>query len=176
MYYSFRQFYQELMSSEAAKERVTPVPSKSKLLTYFRFGSVQCVSCGLRGIRCLQRTAFLVSFKTTTFVMMVRLNEELFICCIRTRLGDTCCNWSLHFKKEGVSKWWGVPGSSNLPHFCGKSLSLSPVRLAISLWLGQRRSAEWVSNFSHCYHRTRGFLCRHYDAQLKNRFPYLEVR
>ena len=60
--------------------------------------------------------------------------------------------------------------------FCGKSLSLSPVRLAISLRLGQRRSTERVSNFSHRYHRTRGFLCRHYDARLKNRFPYLEVR
>ena len=29
-----------------------------------------------------------------------------------------------------------------------------------------------VSNFSHRYHRTRRFLCRHYDARLKNRFPY----
>ena len=40
-------FYQELMSGEAAKERVTPVPSKSGLLTYFRFGEAQCASCGL---------------------------------------------------------------------------------------------------------------------------------
>ena len=40
-------FKQELMSGEAAKERVTPVPSKSELLTYFRFGSAQCASCGL---------------------------------------------------------------------------------------------------------------------------------
>ena len=38
---------QELMSGEAAKERVTPVPSKSGLLTYFRFGEAQCASCGL---------------------------------------------------------------------------------------------------------------------------------
>ena len=30
--------YQELMNGEAAKERVNPVPSKSWLLTYFRFG------------------------------------------------------------------------------------------------------------------------------------------
>ena len=30
--------YQELMSGEAAKERVTAVLSKSKLLAYFRFG------------------------------------------------------------------------------------------------------------------------------------------
>jgi len=49
--------------------------------------------------------AFLVGFKTTTFVMMARFNWELFICCIRTRLGDTCCNWSLRFAKEGTSKW-----------------------------------------------------------------------
>ena len=67
-----------------------------------------------------------------------------------------------------------VPRPSRL--LCGKSLSLSPVRLAISLRLGQRRSTERVSNFSHRYHRTRGFICRHYDARLKNRFPYLEVR
>jgi len=97
-------------------------------------------------------------------------------CCICTRLGNTCCNQSLRFEKEGVSKQWGVPGSSNLPRFCGKSLSLLPVRLAISLRLGQRCSAKWVSNFSHRYHRTRGFLCRHYDARLKDRYPYLEVR
>ncbi len=30
--------WQELMGGEAAKERVTAVPSKSKLPTYFRFG------------------------------------------------------------------------------------------------------------------------------------------
>ena len=35
------------MSSKAAKERVTPVSFKSGLLTYFRFGEAQCVSCGL---------------------------------------------------------------------------------------------------------------------------------
>ena len=35
------------MSGEAAKECVTPVPSKSRLLAYFRFGKAQCVSCGL---------------------------------------------------------------------------------------------------------------------------------
>ena len=35
------------MSGKAAKERVTPVPSISGLLTYFRFGKVQCTSCGL---------------------------------------------------------------------------------------------------------------------------------
>jgi len=35
------------MSGEAAKELVTLVPSKYKLLTYFCFGSAQCVSCGL---------------------------------------------------------------------------------------------------------------------------------
>ena len=35
------------MSGEAAKERVTPVPFKSGLLTYFRFGEAQCASCGL---------------------------------------------------------------------------------------------------------------------------------
>ena len=39
--------HQELMSGEAAKERVTPVPSKSGLLTYIRFGEAQCASCGL---------------------------------------------------------------------------------------------------------------------------------
>jgi len=39
--------HQELMSGEAAKERVTPVPSKSWLLTYFRFGEAQCTSCSL---------------------------------------------------------------------------------------------------------------------------------
>ena len=40
------------------------------------------------------------------------------------------------------------------------------------------KALRWVSvKFSHCYHRTRGFICHHYDAQLKNRFPlYLEVR
>jgi len=38
---------QELMSGEAAKERVTPVPSKYKFLMYFCFGSAQCVSCCL---------------------------------------------------------------------------------------------------------------------------------
>ena len=36
--------YQELMSGEAAKEHVTPVPSW--LLTYFRFQVWQCASCG----------------------------------------------------------------------------------------------------------------------------------
>ena len=41
---------QELMSGEAAKERVTPVPFKSGLLTYFRFGEAQCASCGLSPI------------------------------------------------------------------------------------------------------------------------------
>ena len=41
------QWCQELMSGEAAKERVTTVPSKSGLLTYFRFGEAQCASCGL---------------------------------------------------------------------------------------------------------------------------------
>ena len=35
------------MSGEATKESVTTVPSKSGLLTYFRFGEAQCVSCGL---------------------------------------------------------------------------------------------------------------------------------
>ena len=35
------------MSGEAAKERVTPIPSKSGLLTYIRFGEAQCASCGL---------------------------------------------------------------------------------------------------------------------------------
>ena len=35
------------MSDEAAKERVTPVPSKSRLSTYFCFGKAQCTSCGL---------------------------------------------------------------------------------------------------------------------------------
>jgi len=35
------------MSGEAVKERVTPVPSKSGLLTYFCFGEAQCASCGL---------------------------------------------------------------------------------------------------------------------------------
>ena len=34
------------MNGEAAKERVTPVPSKSGLLTNFRFGKAQCASCG----------------------------------------------------------------------------------------------------------------------------------
>jgi len=43
---SIHQYSQELMSGEAAKECVTPVPSKSKLLMDFRFGSVQCASCG----------------------------------------------------------------------------------------------------------------------------------
>ena len=33
--------YQELMSGEAAKERVTPVPFKSGLLTYFRLAPVK---------------------------------------------------------------------------------------------------------------------------------------
>jgi len=99
---------QELMSGEATKERVTPVPSRSKLLTYFRFESAQCASCSLRckgsdAFKGLLR-AFLVGFKTTTFVLMARLNGELFICCIRTCLGDTCCNWSLRFEIEGVSK------------------------------------------------------------------------
>ncbi len=32
-------YKQELMSGEAAKERVTAVPSKSRLPTYFRFGA-----------------------------------------------------------------------------------------------------------------------------------------
>ena len=82
------------MSGEAAKERVTPVPSKSQLLTYFRFGSAQCTSCGLAPT------------------------------------------------KKASPNGVGPPGSSNLPWFYGKSLSLSPVRLAISLWLGQSRSAE----------------------------------
>ena len=136
------------MSGEATKEHVTPVPSKLKLLSYFRFGSAQCVSCGLRckGSDTFKGLliAFLVGFKSTTFVLMARLNGELFICCICTCLGDTCCKQSLCFEKEGVSKQWGVLGSSNLPRFCGKSLSLSPVHLAISLRLGQRRSAEWV--------------------------------
>ena len=35
------------MSGEAAKERVTPVPFKSGLPTYFRFGEAQCASCGV---------------------------------------------------------------------------------------------------------------------------------
>ena len=35
------------MSCETAKERVTTVPSKSGLPTYFRFGETQCASCGL---------------------------------------------------------------------------------------------------------------------------------
>ena len=39
--------YQELMSAEGAKERVTLVPSKSKLPTYFRFGEALAASCGL---------------------------------------------------------------------------------------------------------------------------------
>ena len=38
------QLKQELMSREAARERVTLVPSKS---TYFHFGEVQCASCDL---------------------------------------------------------------------------------------------------------------------------------
>ena len=65
--------------------------------------------CGLRckGSDAFKRLlrAFLVGLKTTTFVLMARLNRELFICCIRTCLGDTCCNWSLRFEKEGISKW-----------------------------------------------------------------------
>ena len=44
---SFIMYFQELISGKAAKERVTPVPSKSGLLTYFRFGEAQCASCGL---------------------------------------------------------------------------------------------------------------------------------
>jgi len=48
---------QELISGEAAKERVTPVPSKSKLLMYFRFGSMQCASCGLQSEPPLQKKA-----------------------------------------------------------------------------------------------------------------------
>ena len=39
--------HQELMSGEATKERVTPVPSKSRLLPYFCFGEAQCTSYGL---------------------------------------------------------------------------------------------------------------------------------
>ena len=35
------------MSAEGAKERVTLVPSKSKLPTYFRFGEALGASCGL---------------------------------------------------------------------------------------------------------------------------------
>ena len=35
------------MSAEGAKERVTLVPSKSKLPTYFRFGEALTASCGL---------------------------------------------------------------------------------------------------------------------------------
>ena len=35
------------MSGEAAKVHVTPVPSKSGLLTYFHFGKAQCASCSL---------------------------------------------------------------------------------------------------------------------------------
>ena len=35
------------MSGKAVKEHVTPVPSKSGLLMYFRFGEAQCASCGL---------------------------------------------------------------------------------------------------------------------------------
>ena len=45
------------MSGEAAKERVTPVPSKSGLLTYFRFGKAQCASCGLSPTRGYGRIA-----------------------------------------------------------------------------------------------------------------------
>ena len=40
-------FHQDLMSGEAMKERVTPVPFKSGLLTYFRYGEAQRVSCSL---------------------------------------------------------------------------------------------------------------------------------
>ena len=40
-------YHQELMSAEGAKERVTLVPSKSKLPTYFRFGEALAASCGL---------------------------------------------------------------------------------------------------------------------------------
>ena len=35
------------MSAEGAKERVTLVPSKTKLPTYFRFGEALAASCGL---------------------------------------------------------------------------------------------------------------------------------
>ena len=35
------------MSAEGAKERVTLVPSKSKLPTYFRFSEALAASCGL---------------------------------------------------------------------------------------------------------------------------------
>ena len=35
------------MSVEGTKERVTLVPSKSKLPTYFRFGEALAASCGL---------------------------------------------------------------------------------------------------------------------------------
>ena len=38
---------QELMGSEATKERVTAVLSKSKLLAYFRFTVHPLTSCGL---------------------------------------------------------------------------------------------------------------------------------
>ena len=110
---------QELMSSEAAKERVTPVPSKCKLLTYFCFGSAQCTSCGL-STTFGHATTWEKDGKFTSNdaglcrrprrgPMMARLNGELFICCIRTRLGDTCCirtrlgdtccNQSLRFEK-----------------------------------------------------------------------------
>ena len=70
-------------------------------------------------------------------------HTELFICCIRNCLGDTCCNRSLHFTNEGALEWWGVPASLNFMRSWGRSLSQSPVRLAIPLRFGQR--AFWES-------------------------------
>ena len=65
-------------------------------------------------------------------------HTELFICCICNCLGDTCYNHSLRFTNEGALEWWRIPASLNHMHSWGRSLSQSPVRLAIPLWFGQR--------------------------------------
>ena len=44
------------MSGEATKEHVTPVPSKSKLLTFWKC-TMHVMRSEMQGIRCLQRTA-----------------------------------------------------------------------------------------------------------------------
>ena len=78
------------------------------LISYLHGFLTLCLPCGLRckGSDAFKGllSAFLVGFNTTTLVFMARLNGELFICCIRTRLGDTCYNRSLRFANEGASE------------------------------------------------------------------------
>ena len=123
------------MSGKATKECVTLVPFKSGIcITVLVRRNVchtvcvmRCVSCGVSPTlghimqlceknKTWQNCKYQNSDSRLHRHPRSGAHTELFICCIRNFLGDTCCNCSLRFTNEGALEWLGVPASLNQMH------------------------------------------------------------